>query len=78
MPTGMFIRRRAENFFRKEYPHPVFKKCADWLSHLESTQGIEIQHARNDREYEVQLPSKKVKVDGFCKSNNSVYQFHGC
>jgi len=29
----------------------------------------------NDGEYK--LPNTNIKVDGYCKENNTVYQFHG-
>ena len=37
--------------------------------------NINIQHAENDREY--LIPETKYRADGFCKENNTIYEFHG-
>ena len=47
MPCGMFIRRRGEENFTKEYPLPQSAVSTEWLAHLEYTLNIEIEHARN-------------------------------
>lgn len=45
-----------------------------WLVHVTTTEGIEIQHAGNGSEHRI----KGVGfVDGFCKTTNTVYEFHG-
>ena len=45
-----------------------------WLKWLSVEQNISIQHARNGPENKVQ----QYKVDGYCKEQNTVYEFHGC
>ena len=65
MPCGMFIRRRAENTFKKEYPTPVSAECIQWLAWLEASQDITIQHAKNGLEF--QAGKKKRAVDGYCE-----------
>ena len=76
MPTGMYIRRKCEHNFVKEYPGPLSSVATEWLADLEYTMGVDIQHARNGPEFRV--GSKNIAVDGYCNSNNTVYQFHGC
>ena len=49
MPSGMFIRRRSENNFVKEYP----SVATEWLADLEQHENISIQHARNKGEFPV-------------------------
>jgi hypothetical protein len=53
-----------------------------WLLHMEQTDGCQIQHARNGREYRPpELPH--YSVDGDCTKTQTVYEFlgyyyHGC
>ena len=65
MPTGVFIRRRAEKNFTREYPTPTSAVATEWLANLEHTAGLVIQHNRNNSEYRVGV--KNVPVDGFCR-----------
>jgi len=51
------------------------KKAIRWLTHIEHQLNINIQHAENDGEY--LIPLTKLKVDGFCKGTNTVYEFYG-
>lgn len=69
-PCGMFIRRRAENGFCKEYPTQHSYVSTQWLAFLESSQKIAIQHARNGSEFKV--GEKNIPVDGYCRSVNLV------
>ena len=65
MPCGLFIRRRDENGFRKEYPQPLSAEASYWLAYLEHSQQLEIQHNRNGVEH--QSGPKKIPVDGYCR-----------
>ena len=47
MPCGMFVRRKSEDNFTREYPLPYSAVSTEWLANLEHTLGIEIEHARN-------------------------------
>ena len=76
MPCGMFIKRKAENNFIKEYPSPISQASTEWLATIEHTENIEIVHARNQGEFRV--GTKRLPVDGFCEATNTVYQFMGC
>ena len=64
-PCGMYLRRRAENGFMKEYPTKQSYAATQWLAHIESEHGIHIQHVRNGSEHRV--GDKKIPVDGYCK-----------
>ena len=46
-----------------------------WLNFLSKYYNIDIQHAENDGEY--LIPETKYHADGFCKKNNTIYEFHG-
>jgi hypothetical protein len=46
-----------------------------WLDFLSKLYNINIQHACNDGEYVI--TTTKYKADGFCKENNTIYEFHG-
>lgn len=65
MPTGMYIRRRHDNSFKREYPLPISGVCIEWLAHVASTANIDIQHARNKGEFRV--GPRRIPVDGFCR-----------
>ena len=65
MPCNTFIRRRAENSFKKEYPTTVSAECIEWLAWIETSTGISIQHAKNGQEY--QAGKKRRAVDGYCR-----------
>ena len=38
------------------------------------SEGIEIRHARNGREFKV----GSYKVDGYCRQTHTCYEFDGC
>ena len=46
-----------------------------WLDFLSKFHNIHIQHALNDGEF--LIPNTKYKADGYCKKNNTIYEFHG-
>ena len=53
------------------------KKVLMWLIYREQTDGCRITNGRNGREY--RLPEQpRVRVDGFCEENKTVYEFCGC
>jgi len=48
------------------------KKALMWLLHEEETEGLNIMHCRNGREYRLsELP--RFRVDGYCPDTNTVY-----
>jgi hypothetical protein len=53
------------------------KKALTWLLENEQTDGCQIQHARNGREYR---PPELAQycVDGYCAETRSLYEFLGC
>ncbi|KAK5650251.1 hypothetical protein RI129_001280 [Pyrocoelia pectoralis] len=51
------------------------KIALQWLRWIEHSQQISIQHAGKAREYRI---PEGVKVDGYCKENNTIYEFLGC
>jgi hypothetical protein len=53
------------------------KKALMWLLRKEQTNGCQIQHARNGREYR---PAElaQYSVDGYCAETPTVYEFLGC
>ena len=65
MPCGMFIRRKAEDNFTRQYPHPLSQVSTEWLATVEHTEDIVIQHARNKGEFRV--GAKQIPVDGYCE-----------
>lgn len=51
------------------------KASLQWLRYIEFSSGQYIQHAENGGEY--QIPGTRLRVDGYCKNTNTVYEFHG-
>jgi len=48
-----------------------------WLIHMEQTEGKNIMHCRNGREYRPpEVP--RISVDVYCPETNTVYEFLGC
>lgn len=51
------------------------EKAIDWLTHISNTQHILIQHALNSGEF--RIPTTNLKVDGYCRATNTIYEFLG-
>ena len=47
-----------------------------WLNYMSN--GVNIQHALNGSEKKLAIDNKTYKVDGFCKENNTIYEFYKC
>lgn len=72
----------VKDFFRG---HGTYcKKCIkinfsrvsiEWLEKVMKETGIYIQHAMNEGEYKI--PETSFRVDGYCKENNTVFEFYG-
>lgn len=52
------------------------KMSIEWLEFVANKEGIFIKHAENQGEFKI--PSTKYKADGYCKENNTIYEFNGC
>lgn len=54
------------------------RKAIAWLHYIAKEKNIEIQHAENGGELRVELGNGKYYLlDGYCKENNTAYEFHG-
>jgi uncharacterized C2H2 Zn-finger protein len=51
------------------------KKQIDWLNFISIYYNLNIQHAENKGEYTIN--NSNFKADGYCKENNTIYEFHG-
>lgn len=49
------------------------KKAIRWLNYIALKNNLYIQHAENEGEYKI----GRYKVDGYCKENNTCYEFQG-
>ena len=63
MPCGLYIRRKAEDNFVKEYASPISSVATEWLANEEHRNNITIEHARNRGEFKV--GARRIPVDGF-------------
>ena len=76
MPTGVFMRRRAPDF-DVDWGHHYSRVALDWLRYEADKRGVVI-HTWTDRGGEKKLGPNDRPVDGYCKSLNTVFEFHGC
>lgn len=51
------------------------QKAINWLNFLSKIYNIDIQHAENKGEF--RIPNTNYEADGYCKNNNTIYEFHG-
>ena len=59
----------------KCHKHGYSNKAVLWLNFISKMYNINIQHAENDKEYTIL--NTKMRADGYCKENNTIYEFHG-
>ena len=45
-----------------------------WLLQIEKTDGVQIMHCRNGREYSL-LELPRISVDGYCPETKTLYNF---
>ena len=48
-----------------------------WLRSIEKSKNISIQYAERGGEYRIPIGESYIQVDGWCKSTNTIYEFHG-
>lgn len=54
-------------------------KSTKWMKYLSTKYFLNIKHACNGGEQVLQFrDGKRLRVDGLCRENNTVYQFQGC
>lgn len=49
--------------------------CIRWLDYIAKSEKLDIKHALNglgEKRFE------NISVDGYCKENNTIYQYHVC
>ena len=60
----------------KDVPKNTCSKTSiQWLKYISETDNVYIQHAMNGDEHFIPTVGK---VDGFCKTTNTVYEFQDC
>ena len=74
MPTGWYVRRRAENGFHPQQAQPYGQMAVQWLTSEDAKNGCTIRHQGNGREKRI----GKLPDDGWCAETRTAYQFHGC
>lgn len=50
-------------------------KALRWLTQIEQSKGIRLQHANNGGEFSI--PTTRFKADGYCIKTNTIYEFYG-
>ena len=76
LPTGCMIRRRCDENFYPRFVDVRGRLANEWLEFNAHVTKTHIRHKYNQGE--IYLGQHALPVDGFCKENNTVYQFHGC
>ena len=76
LPTGCMIRRRCDKKFYPRFVDVCGSLANEWLEFNAHMTKTHIRHKYNQGE--IYLGQHALPVDGFCKENNTVYQFHGC
>ena len=54
---------------------PHSRKACMWMNAIANRESINIQHADNGGEY--RIAGTKLKVDGYCATTNTIYEFYG-
>jgi len=52
-------------------------KSIRWIRSLEKSESISIQNAERGGELRIPIGESSIQVDGYCKSTNTIYEFHG-
>lgn len=53
-------------------------KAIRWIKYMARKDRVRIRHGDNYGEYYIpELTSRRIKVDGFCKKTNTIYEFYG-
>jgi G:T-mismatch repair DNA endonuclease (very short patch repair protein) len=69
---------RPSSEFKSDKTIGYSKAAIDWLTYLEETNNIKIQHALNGGEFSIKTSKGyRWQVDGFCKETKTVYEFQG-
>ena len=74
MCTGYYSLREKKNEYRRETNYS--KEGIQWLEYLSTTRDLDIRHALNSPHGEKRIGN--FSVDGFCPSNNTIYEYYGC
>ncbi len=53
------------------------QKAIAWLRSVENSQDISIQNAEKGGELRIPIGETFIQVDGYCRSTNTVFEFHG-
>ena len=77
MATGYYCRRTDSDGFRLRHSHPYGQMAREWLTWVAQEENLEIIHEHANGK-EIKIGWKSIPVDGYCKENNTIYQFHGC
>ena len=76
MPVGRYVYRKAPEF-RKELPTKYGIMACNWLNYLMHRDNVTIKHMYNQG-FEFSVGFKRIKIDGWCASTSTVFQFDGC
>ena len=53
------------------------QKAISWLRSIEASEKISIQNAEKGGELRIPIGETFIQVDGFCRTTNTIFEFHG-
>ena len=74
MPIGYYSLREKKNGYKRETNYS--NEAVQWLEYLKRNLKIDIRHVLNSPHGEKRISN--YSVDGFCHSNNTIYEYYGC
>lgn len=76
--AGHWKGNEEKHYYAGNISGPYSRKAISWLNRISKEKNIEIDHAEHNKEFRISLEDGKYYlVDGYCKENNTVYEFHG-
>ena len=75
MPTGLPVRRKAEDNFAPKQSDVFGRMACEWLEWEAHQMQLNITHKYNGKEK--RIGRRQLPVDGYCAQTNTCYQFHG-
>ena len=75
---GSWKGNKEKFYFAGNISGPYSRKAMAWLNRIEKEQGIILEHAERNKELRIDLGNGNYYLaDGYCRKNNTIYEFNG-
>tara|TARA_R110000824_G_scaffold222785_3_gene410568 strand:+ start:2157 stop:4322 length:2166 start_codon:yes stop_codon:yes gene_type:complete len=75
---GSWKGNKDKFYFAGNVSGPYSLKAIAWLKRIEREQGLTLEHAERNQEFRIDLGNGNYYLaDGYCKENNTIYEFNG-